>query len=182
MTNNNANLNWFRRLDQIFWLLWACLPIMMWFTYQAHLEAGVPLPGMTEEQQRCFKILPSIANLSAAGSKVYWAYFAFEHAIYFILFGLLHRMVRRFASGDILASDTLANLQAMGVVLLLWPFLSLIAANLLAYFWKQSGDMTDWMISYTIDLAPIAVGIFLIALKGVLEHAIALKTENDLTI
>jgi hypothetical protein len=137
---------------------------------------------MSPEQIKCFDSLPTIKNLSANGRTMFWAYFAFEYLIYFALFAILHRMVHRFATGEILVADTLKNLQLMGIILVIWPVLQLLASNLLNYVWYKTGDMPAWDASYTIDLAPIAVGVFLIAVKSVLEHAIALKAENDLTI
>jgi Protein of unknown function (DUF2975) len=182
MTDSKDHLSWFRRLDRIFWLIWAALPVMIWLAYLGVIQAGTPSAGMTPEQAKCFEILPTALSMSAQGKTILWSLFAFEISIYFVLFGILHRMVHRFATGRVLVSNTLANLQLMGIILIAWPVLDALATNLAGYFWQQSGDMLAWQINYVVDLAPIAVGVFLIALKGVLEHAIALKAENDLTI
>ena len=51
-----------------------------------------------------------------------------------------------------------------------------------AYALKARGDLPVYVASFAVDVAPIAVGLFLIALRHVLDHALAIKTENDLTI
>jgi len=126
--------------------------------------------------------LPTPTNLSGTGKAIFWSYFAFQFSIYFVLFAVLHRIVHRFAKGRFLVSETLTNLQLMGIVLIVWPLLDNAVSNLVAYLWRQTGDMPVWTFNFSFDLAPIAVGVFLIALKGVLEHAMALKAEHDLTI
>ena len=182
MIDHAAHLDWFRRFDRIFWVIWAALPAMIWVAYRANLDAGTPAAGMSPEQARCLDVLPSAINMSGLGKTLLWALFAFEVSIYIVLLALLHRMVHRFASGDLLVSETLANLQTMGIVLVVWPLLEAVATNVVGYVWKANGDVPYWTANYFVDVGPIAVGVFLVALKGVLEHAIALKADHDLTI
>lgn len=177
-----AHLDWFRRLDRVLWGIWAALPVMLWAAYNASIEAGLPSSGMSPDQIRCLSILPSVVNLSPAGNAIYWSFFVFDSSIYVVLLAILHRLVRRMARGDLLVPPMLADLGTMGVVLIVWPFLETAVRNIVELLWIRTGDLPSWTADYFVDVGPIAVGVFLMALRGVLAHAIALKAEHDLTV
>ncbi|UFX42992.1 hypothetical protein HAP47_0027695 [Bradyrhizobium sp. 41S5] len=50
------------------------------------------------------------------------------------------------------------------------------------YVLYRIGDIKFLLLNYNLDVGTIAGGVFLMALKFVLEHAILLQSENDLTI
>jgi hypothetical protein len=51
-----------------------------------------------------------------------------------------------------------------------------------AYALHEIGDIKFFVPSYNFDIGTIAGGVFLMALKFVVEHAILLQSENELTI
>lgn len=46
----------------------------------------------------------------------------------------------------------------------------------------RSATSSSSLPSYNVDIGTIAGGMFLMALKFVIEHAILLQSENELTI
>lgn len=70
----------------------------------------------------------------------------------------------------------------MGIILVVWPFVDLITGNAVAYALYEIGDIKFLLPSYNVDIGTIAGGVFLMALKFVIEHAILLQSENELTI
>ena len=91
-------------------------------------------------------------------------------------------MVNRFANVRIFVSETLQGVWWMGIFLVVWPFVDTITTNAVSYALYQLGDIKFYLPSYNVDVGTIAGGVFLMALKFVIEHAILLQSENDLTI
>jgi Protein of unknown function (DUF2975) len=92
-------------------------------------------------------------------------------------------MVRKFVSGRIFVSDTLMGLKSMGLILIVWPFIVaagryLFQAALKAYQLLPS----YWPLPFNVNFGVVATGLFLLALKAVIEHAIDIKADNELTI
>lgn len=181
-TDRSKHIAWFRTLDRVFWLAWAGFPVMVWFAYVSANDPASSVVGMTPEQAKCLEILTQPTNMSPIGKVIYWTLFAFQLSIYVVLLSILHRIIHRFARDRIFVSETLASLQWIGVALIIWPFLQMVVTNLAAFGLKARGDIQVFLPSYVVDIGPVAVGMFLIALRYVLEHGIALKSENDLTI
>lgn len=180
--DRSKHIAWFRTLDRVFWLAWAGFPVMIWLAYVSASDPASSVVGMTPEQAKCLEILPQPTHMSPLGKVIYWALFSFQLSIYVVLLTILHRIIHRFSRGRIFVSESLASLQWIGVVLIIWPFLMTVVSNLAAFGLKARGDIQVFLPSYVVDIGPVAVGMFLIALRYVLEHGIALKSENDLTI
>jgi hypothetical protein len=66
--------------------------------------------------------------------------------------------------------------------LIAFPFADTVLNNIVGFILTLTGDSGLFTTSFLVDIGPIAVGIFVLALMHVLKNAIALKTENDLTI
>jgi len=181
-TDRSEHIAWFRTLDRVFWLAWAGFPVMIWVAYVTASSPAAIAVGMTPEQAKCLEILPRPSHMSFVGQLIYWGLFVFQLSIYVALLTILHRIIHRFAHDRIFVSETLASLRWMGIILIVWPFLETAVSNVGAYILKARGDLLLFVPSYIIDVGPIAVGVFLIALRYVLAHAIALKSELDLTI
>lgn len=173
---------WLRVLDWLFWGMWLVLPITIWTVIGFAKDPSTALSGLNPEQARCVASLPNFSTLSPFGRSVFWGHFTFQFSIYFVLLACLHRMVNRFARGQILVSDTLAGLQFMGVTLAIWPFLDCAATFLSAHLLMANNEPGVIHPLVLIDPGTLTVGLFLIAMKFVIQHAIAVKSENDLTI
>ncbi|MFZ4808638.1 MAG: DUF2975 domain-containing protein [Hyphomicrobiaceae bacterium] len=173
---------WFRFLDRAFFAVWAALPVMIGIAIWSALHQGEPLEGMTSEQIQCLKILPTISSMSSSGQAIVWTLFAFNTSIYVVLLAFLHGMVRRFARERIFVSETLASLWQMGVILIVWPFLETGALALASFALWEVEKLPFSTYRFNLDIAPIAVGLFLLATQSVIRKAIALKQDSDLTI
>lgn len=174
---------WFRRLDRTFWVIWAALPVVLWLAYyRSTTAAGAIAESLTAEQAKCAAIVADPLTMSAKGQMLFWALFALGVSFYAVLIGILHRMVNRFANGRIFVSETLQGVWWMGIFLVVWPFVDTITTNAVAYALYKLGDIKFFLPSYGVDVSTVAGGVFLMALKFVIEHAILLQSENDLTI
>jgi hypothetical protein len=180
--NRSENLAWFQTLDHAFWALWIALPVMIGSIVWMLSDPAALLHGLTPEQMKCADIMPKPANFSSTGKLLFWGLIAFTFSFYVVLMAMFHRMVRRFARGHIFVSETLANIQWIGVIMIAFPFAEMLLGNVVNYALLKLGDSPVFAPTYMVDVGPIAVGAFLIALKFVLERAILLKSENDLTI
>jgi hypothetical protein len=181
-TSASDDKRWFRFLDRAFIAVWVALPVMIAVAIWSMLHQGEPLVGMTSEQMQCLKVFPTPLSLSSTGQTILWTLFAFNASIYVVLLGFLHGMVRRFARERIFVSETLASLWQMGLILIVWPFLETSASALAAFALWETDEVPFSYYSFNIDVAPIAVGLFLLATQSVIRKAMALKEDSDLTI
>lgn len=172
----------FRTFDRIFWLMWAAFPLMVWIIYATVIDAAALKDALPADRQNCADLMPNPSKMSAGGQAIFWSLFAFQLSIYVVLLATLHVIIHRFAMGRIFVSETLTSLSTIGGILIAWPFLESVVSNGAVYLLHQRGDLPIFVPNYVLDVAPIAVGVFLIALRYMLEHAIAMKSEHDLTI
>lgn len=183
--NDNANqppLSLFVALSRIFWLLWLMLPVTIALIVFAMIEPTNLVSGLSDEQRRCLDLFPRPGNLSTAGSAIFWTVFALGVLPYVAMMLVMHRTVRRFAQGRVLVDETLSALRLTAIILIVWPFLELVADNAASWALKATGDVNFTAFDFSLELAPLAGGLFMLAMGKALEHAIAAKTENDLTI
>ncbi|MGX1351662.1 hypothetical protein AB7M49_005238 [Bradyrhizobium elkanii] len=174
---------WFRRLDRAFWLIWAALPVVLWLAYDRTTTASATIAeSLIGEQAKCAAIVVNPLTMSAKGQVLFWSLFALGVSFYAVLIGILHRMVNRFANGRIFVSETLQGVWWMGIFLVVWPFVDTITTIAVTYALYQAGDIKFFLPSYGVDVGTVAGGVFLMALKFVIEQAILLQSENDLTI
>jgi hypothetical protein len=144
--------------------------VVVWLAYRRTTTASVTIAeSLSGEQAKCASIVANPLTMSAQGKVLFWALFALGISFYVVLIGMLHRMVNRFANGRIFVSETLQGVWWMGI----FPVL---------YVLYRIGDVKFFLPNYDIDVSTIAGGVFLMALKFALEHAILLQSENDLTI
>jgi hypothetical protein len=121
--------------------------------------------------------------MSASGRAVFWGEYLFETSIVFIALWMLHRMVRRFISGQIFVAETLAGLKSLGLVLIVWPFLVAAARIGEDAALKALADRPqNWPVPFNVQLGIAAFGMLLLALKIVVEYAIEIKSDQELTI
>jgi hypothetical protein len=178
-----ARQRWFRRLDLAFWMIWAAFPVVIWLAIRANTTASASIAAsLSPEQAKCAGIVSNPLDMSRQGQLLFWALFSFQLSFFAVLIGILHRMVYRFARGRIFVSETLQGVWWMGIILVIWPFIDLATSNAVAYALHEIGDIKFFLPSYNLDIGTIAGGVFLMALKFVIEHAILLQSENELTI
>jgi hypothetical protein len=177
-------LKTFRLLNRLIWLCWLGLPAMIWIEYWTRASSlHRAIASATPEVAKCLHIMPDPSSLSLDGSVLFWSVFVFDFSIYFAILWVLHKMVRKFMSGQIFVSDTLAGLKSLGIILMIWPFLAKTANYASDATLKAWGDLPVWWpLSFNVDLGVVAMGVFLLALKVVIEHAIDIKSDNELTI
>lgn len=172
-----------RQLNRLFWLCWLGVPasiaIAVWeiaFSIPAAVDAS-PQGG------RCLRLLGNPNYISTDGKVLWWSLFLFDCSIFFAVLFVLHRMVRKFVSGRIFVSDTLAGLKTLGVMLLAWPFLeAAVRAGVFAALKALHDLPSGWPLPMSVDFGVVAMGFFLLALKVVVEHAIYIKSDHELTI
>lgn len=180
--NRSENLAWFQTLNHAFWVLWIALPVMLGSVIWMLNDPAAFIQALTPDQAKCVDIIPKPASFSLMGKLLFWALVAFSFSFYVVLLAMFHGMVRRFAQGHIFVSETLANMQWIGAIMIAYPFAEMLLNNIVNHALLRLGDSTMYTTSYMVDIGPIAVGVFLIALKLVIERAMSLKSENDLTI
>lgn len=178
-----ARQRWFPRLDLAFWMIWAAFPVIVWLAYRHNTTASASIAAsLSPEQAKCAGIVTNPLDMSPQGQMLFWTLFLFQLSFFAVFTGILHRMVHRFARGRIFVSETLQGMWWMGIILVIWPFIDLITGNAVAYALHEIGDIKFFLPSYNVDIGTIAGGVFLMALKFVIEHAILLQSENELTI
>ncbi len=177
-----SETRWFIIMDKLFWVLWVLLPVtaigLLWIVNDPNSYNA----GLTAEQSTCMANLPLPPNYSMTGKLALGSIVAFSFVFYAVIMGILHRMIRRFAKGNQFDQHTLKSMQWFGIILIAFPFADMLLTYIVGFILKQTGDAGLYSMSYFLDIGPIAVGIFVLALMHVLKNAIALKTENDLTI
>jgi hypothetical protein len=180
---STRRLDTLHRLNQFLWFCWLGLPVFVASTYW---RITYQIPATFAEDASapaCLRMLGHPQSMSSTGRAVFWGEYLLENSLLFIALWILHRMVRRFISGRIFVEDTLAGLKSLALVLIVWPFL--VAGTRLGEDWAQKalGDIPqNYPAPFTVQLGIAAFGVFLLALKIVIEYAIEIKSEQELTI
>jgi hypothetical protein len=172
-----------RLLNRFLWLCWLGLPASFAWTYW-RVTVLIPAAASSEPGgAHCLHMMGHPEYISPVGKVLFWASFAFQISIFFIALAVLHRMVRKFISGQIFVEDTLAGLKSLGYILIVWPFLMAAVRYGEDAALRALGDLPPhWPLPINVNLGVAAMGLFLLALKAVIEHAIEIKYEQDLTI
>jgi hypothetical protein len=172
-----------RQLNKLLWLCWLGLPASIAWTYW---RVAVLIPAATGPEPgaaSCLHMLGHPGYISPVGQVLFWTSFVFQFSIFFIVLAVLHRMVRKFISGQIFVEDTLAGLKSLGYILIVWPFLMAVVRYAEHAALRALGDLPpNWPLPINVNLGVAAMGLFLLALKVVIEHAIEIKCEQELTI
>ena len=177
----DPNRKWFLLLDKLFWVLWIAFPIMFLTLAYFIADPATYTTGLTDAQIACFGSTPIPTNYSFSGKLLFWSIFVVQFVFYGTLFYILHLTIHRFAKGDIFDFHTLRRMHILGVILIGFPIFTFVQSAIVSYGLLYT-DKIDSGSLEILDVGPIAVGIFIIAIKLVLQNAMSLKTENDLTI
>jgi Protein of unknown function (DUF2975) len=180
--NSNPSQKFFDRMNTAFCAIWILFPLTVAVLLYYIANPQTMLEGLTPDQIKCLGEKLSFGQGSTANTIASSILILYEVGFYILMFALLHRMIRSFKSGSIFVGKTLASVQMLGWILVFYPLVAKIlniAANAVL---RNIGEPVVSGADYYIDLGPIAVGLFLVALKHVLHHAMRMKFENDLTI
>jgi hypothetical protein len=174
------------RLRQLNWFLWFCWLGLPAFVFSTYWRITYRIPATFADDAaapNCLRVLGHPGYMSASGRAVFWGEYLFETSIVFIALWMLHRMVRRFISGQIFVEQTLAGLKSLGLVLIVWPFLVAAARIGEDAALKALADRPqNWPVPFNVQLGIAAFGMLLLALKIVVEYAIEIKSDQELTI
>jgi Protein of unknown function (DUF2975) len=171
-----------RALDRLFWVAWAAFPVVFWFAYQGSIDRSAISAQFAGLSDECLKALPVLKDFSSTGKSAIAVYFAQQFGFYGLLLWLAHATLHRCATGTVYVDDTLRTLGLLGLTITAFPFVDLLASNVLGYALVRSGDLKEYSPNFLFDVGPFAVGLLLLAMRIVIAHAIAMKRESDLTI
>jgi hypothetical protein len=184
MSSTQKRLRKFQQLNRLLWLCWLGLPA--WFgivIWRNAVAVPAAFASASPEAASCLRLLPTPTQMSLIGKGLYWSFIGFQMSFFFIVLWLLHRMVRKFASGRIFVSDTLIGLKFLGLLLTVWPFIRGAAEYGIEAALKAHRDIPSyWPSTFNVNFGVVAMGLFLLALKTVIENAIDMKADSDLTI
>jgi hypothetical protein len=174
----------FKQFNRLLWLCWVGLLLWSGILFWRHaIAVPAALASAAPEAAKCLRLLPDPARMSLIGKALYTSLFAFEISFLFIVLGLLHRMVHKFASGRIFVSDTLTGLKSLGLLITAWPFIHSAGRYGFEAALRAHQDLPPyWPLPFNVNFGIVAVGLFLLAIKAVIENAIDIKTDHELTI
>jgi Protein of unknown function (DUF2975) len=181
MKLSTTQSRWFNIMDKAFWLLWIAFPISFFVIAWLVLDPHTYQAGLTPAQIACVGDLKTPPNYSLLGKVVFWSKFVFDFVFYGCLLFILHSTIHRFAKGNIFDAFTLRKMHWLGVILIAYPIIAFFLVFCMSAILRMTGDANE-LIGNVFDVAPIAVGVFIMSIKFVLQNAMILKSENDLTI
>jgi hypothetical protein len=172
----------FQRLNYVFWIVWALLPFLFYKIWNLVNNPMTFTEGLTPEQVKCMGEIINPASFSTKGMFLYNLPVLSTFAFYIVLIFSFHRMVYRFAKGGAFDSHTLSNMNILGYTLVGYPVFDFALGHFVATMLQYTGELKTYSGPIFIDIGVVAAGFFIIALMIVLRNAIAIKSENDLTI
>jgi hypothetical protein len=179
------NKNQFRALDRLFWLFWVfwivlllVLSLVIWIVFYPTSSTQ----GLATQDVLCFANPALLSSLSPLGKLAYISVFASSFILYSVCFAILHRAIRSFRAGHVFDHRLLNVLKWLGIVLCAFPFVQcLFELGVLEFLERFEGAKISGTGS-VIDIGTMAFGLFVLALRQVLQHGLVIKSENDLTV
>ncbi len=172
----------FTILDRLFWIVWLLFPVFMWLVVQGALTESATIADISRVSAVCADLIPQVRNFSLGGKAVVFTYVALAFLIYGVLLAIAHVTIHRFATGQVFVANTLRALGLLGLIVVIWPFFDLAAANLVNYGILLTGDVKTFEPMTIFDVGPLGVGLLILTIRTALQHAIVMKQEQDLTI
>jgi hypothetical protein len=182
MATLEGTLRLFRRLERLFWLAWLVYPATIAISVWQNLDASNIKAMMKDNPAGCIESLPILSNFSIPGKIAFWVLFAFAHLFFISMLIVVHRAIRRFAQGEIFVLTTLGSVRSLGLLIVGWAIYESAWDNLLLYLLYRLGDIQTYRPSYSLDVPALAVGLFILTFKFILERAVRLQEDVDLTI
>jgi Protein of unknown function (DUF2975) len=169
-----ADVKVLKRLDAVLWGLWLLAPFLIFKVVSLTWSLPYDLLNVTEKA--------AVSSYSLQGQIVIGLHIAIHVGLYVYLVFLIHRLVRQFMKGEILISATLSTMKKMAYLFLSVPFVLLLMHNLNLYLLHQFGDLASWQPHFDFDIVGFAVGLMFLALHILIQHAVQLQKDVDLTI
>jgi hypothetical protein len=182
MVSLKDNMRLFQRLDRLFWLLWLGFAISVWIGVKTSLDVSRVAEILKPSQSGCVATLPIPANFSAGGSAIYWTLVAVAQLFLAAMLAVVHQAIRRFAKGHVFVGETLSSFRNLGLLICGWTIYESVFNNAVLFGLSVTGDIQKFVPDYSVDVLPLAVGIFILAFKFIIERAIHLQEDADLTI
>ena len=167
----------FRLIDRLFWLVWILYPYVF---FSNILADGFEQVGTPPEV--CKPWLFDYASLTPRNLALLWTDAGAEFIVWGIGLGLGHWVIHRAAKGRVLVTEIIWPVRAMGLLLLVWPVVSLILDNLVVWSVASAVPALDYAPIWVPDVVPIGFGLFTLVIATVLSHAVDLARETELTI
>jgi hypothetical protein len=165
----------FKWLDAIFWAIWLLMPFLIWQAFDLTWSQ----PYSYEEN---YIGSPNVATYSTLGKVLVGLAAGTDRLFDLIILALMHRLVRQFKRGDLLIETTLSTIKYMAWAIIAMPIVEILIFNLNSYLLYRLGDTLAWQPLYTFKVMVFAMGLFLYALYMLIQHAIALQKDVDLTV
>ncbi len=169
-----ADVKVLKRLDAVLWGLWLLAPFLIIKVVRLTWSLPFNLLNVTE--------IAAVSSYSMQGQIMIGLVLAIQVALYVYLVFLIHRLVRQFIKGEILISATLNTMKKMAYLFLSVPFVLLLMENLSLFLLHQFGDLASWQPFFDFDIVGFAVGLMFLALHILIQHAVQLQKDIDLTI
>jgi hypothetical protein len=166
----------FKRIERGFWLLWAIAPILVLLLvhYMWNSAYAPSIDGKVGT-------IP-VSKFSFNGQLLVAIDFFINAGICITLVVWMHRLVRCFARGEMLISATLRTINYIAWLMLLYSLMPFPLYNLNLYLLYSWGDLPAWHPVYFIDVMSLAFALTLFALRTLINHAIRLQEDVDLTV
>ena len=167
----------FRLIDRLFWLVWLCYPIVFFRDLQS---GGFEQLGTPPEI--CRPWLLDYAALGPRDVALLWANRGAQFVVWGIGLGLGHWVIHRAARGRVLVAEIVWPVQALGLVLLIWPVAGLVLDNLVVWSIASTIPGQDYAPIWLPDTVAMGFGLFTLVIARVLRQAVELARETELTI
>lgn len=166
----------FRWLDAVFWGIWMLTPFLIWQSFEAIWSH----PYSYEQYENIST--QHVASYSALGKALVAFALGVDMLLAATILLLMHRLVRQFNRGELLIVSTLKTMKNMAWVCICMPLIEILLYNFNTYLLYAIGDIPTWQPLFTLKLMLVALGFFLYALYMLIQHAIALQKDVDLTV
>ncbi len=180
--NDQAAQRIFIWADRAFWLIWLGFPVLIWLLVMQVLDSRARLAALAPEQAACLAGLPQVVNFSATGQLVFWSAFGIEMAIYAALLAMAHWVIHCCAGGRVFVLPMIGMLRRIGIVIAVYPLISLLLLNLSMAAYVATGDMVVFIPDFALDLPVLGVGLLLMVMAAAMRMAARLHQDAELTI
>lgn len=166
----------FRWLDAVFWGIWLMAPFLIWQEFSSIWSHPYSYGQFVDTR------LPVVSTLSASGKVLVVLASGLDMVQEIATLVLMHRLERQFQRGEMLITVTLRTMKYVAWIAIVMPMIEILIYNLNCYSLYRLGDISAWQPLYTINVMMLALGLFLYALYMLIQHAIALQKDVDLTV
>jgi Protein of unknown function (DUF2975) len=173
----------FLLLYRFFWLVWLLFLSLIWMVFSSLGQyAAAAYPQLPDLDLACLSALPQYADYSVLGKATVIGNLILQFAVYAALLAVAHWNIYKCSRGEVFVGQTLKTLGFVGWIVLVWPLFDLALTNLTNYAMFVAGDADSFEFGNVFDVGPFGVGLLILSIRLVIEHAISMKQDQDLTI